>query len=301
MSEKGPLTSALGLPALSLLYASVIWGWSFPVTKDLFQFIDPISFTAYSFILSGLGVLLIEYFWHGVHFSFRWKEGLALGVLLVLVELPQAIGLGESSSQNTAFISNSGLLFLPFLGWILMRDRLYLRHLYALAICAIGLYLITGGVSALVVGDAWLFLAALFMPIFLAYSAKFEREGSSDLMMLTAQQFILAGLVSLVFIPDYSAIINMPGDAWTSFLMITFLATFLPYFFVQWAERRVHMVTATFIYALEPVFGGLFAWTLGGESVTALKVCGAFLVLLALLISQLHTRHVAEYVKARYQ
>ena len=50
------------------------------------------------------------------------------------------------------------------------------------------------------------------------------------------------------------------------------------------------LVGATFIYALEPLFGGIFAWTLGGEPVTAWKIFGGFLVVTALIISQLHWR-----------
>ena len=277
-------------PSLALLYTVVIWGWSFPFTKALFVYIDPISFTAYGFLLSG-GALFVVSWWRGHrNFFYRWKEGLLLGVLLFLVELPQAIGLGLSSSQNTVFISNSGLLLLPFLAYFMVREKIFPRHFIALALCFVGLYYITGGVGHLGIGDAWLIFVMPMVPLYLAYSGKLAREQKNDLILLCAQQYIVAGALSVVWIPHFHTVLAMPPSAVVNFFLVTFLATFLPYFFIQWAEKKISLVTATFIYALEPLFGGMFAWTVGGEPVTTWKIFGGFLVVLALIISQLHWR-----------
>lgn len=280
------------MPPLALLYTVVIWGWSFPFTKALFVYIDPIAFTAYGFLLSGAALLIISWLRGHKNFFYRWKEGLLLGTLLCLVELPQTIGLGLTSSQNTVFISNSGLLLLPFLAYVMMHEKIYPRHLLALMLCFLGLYFVTGGIGQLGIGDLWLVFVMPMVPLYLVYAGKYERERKSDLVLLCAQQYIIVGVLSLVFVTNFRAAFTMPPHAMVNFFLVTFLATFLPYFFVQWAEGKMLLVGATFIYALEPLFGGIFAWTLGGEPVTILKVFGGLLVVCALIISQLHWRDI---------
>lgn len=279
-------------PSLALLYTVVIWGWSFPFTKALFVYIDPVSFTAYGFLLSGIALFVVSWARGHRNFFYRWKEGVLLGVFLCLVELPQTIGLGLSSSQNTVFISNSGLLLLPFLAYFMMREKIFPRHLIALALCFLGLYYVTGGISQLGRGDLWLVFVMPMVPLYLVYSGKYEREQKNDLVLLCAQQYLVTGLIAMVWIPDFHTAFFMPPAAIANFLLVTFLATFLPYFFVQWAEEKISLVAATFIYALEPLFGGIFAWTLGGEPVTSRKIFGGFLVVVALIISQLRWHDV---------
>ena len=157
------------LPGLALLYTVVVWGWSFPFTKALFIYVDAITFTAYAFLLSGIALLVISATLGNLSFFYRWKEGLLLGILLCLVELPQTIGLGESSAQNTVFISNSGLLLLPFLAYVMMKEKIFSRHIAALLLCFLGLYYVTGGITELVRGDLWLVFAAPMVPLYLVY------------------------------------------------------------------------------------------------------------------------------------
>ncbi len=292
-------TFARIVPVLALLYVVVVWGWSFPFTKSLFQYIDPESFVGWGFIASGLLMALIamrEGRWNLLE---RWPMGVTLGLLLCGVELPQAIGLDGSSAQNTAFISNAGILLVPFIAYVIAGERLRSRQFFALIICAIGLWYFTGGITALVSGDFWLFLTALVLPIYLVLLGREEKKHPGNLLVSIMQQFLVAGIISVYFAEETWKIFALGAPQMADFLLVTFLATFLPYFFVEWAEGKVHMITATFIFILEPLFGGLFAWTLGNEAATTAKYIGATLIILALIISQLHPRELWSLIKGK--
>ena len=273
------------LPTLALLIVAISWGWSFAFTKEIFQYIGPIAFTAYSFLVPSTIFFAIAIYKKNWNILYRIKEGAFLGALLCLVELPQTIGLFESSAQNTAFISNSGILLLPLFGYFVLREKLRAQHIYALILCALGIYVFTGGIDHLISGDYWLFLSAIGMPLYFGFSAKYEREWKSDIYLLCGQQFFVCGAIAFLFIEKTPVVWSQP--LLINFVLIAFFANLLPYFLAQWAERKVTTVLATFVYTLEPIFGGYFAWTIGHEIITRNKIIGGLLIVLAMLISQI--------------
>ena len=96
----------------------------------------------------------------------------------------------------------------------------------------------SGGVGYLGSGDAWLIVVMPMVPLYLAYSGKLAPEQKNNLILLCAQQYIVAGALSVVWIPHFHTVLAMPPSAVVNFFLVTFLATFLPYFFIQWAEKK---------------------------------------------------------------
>ena len=67
-----------------------------------------------------------------------------------------------------------------------------------------------------------------------------------------------------------------------------FLALFptLSAFVIQMYAQKIRTpLRVSLIFALEPVFAALFAWTLGNEAVVTHRAIGGFLIFLALLLS----------------
>jgi drug/metabolite transporter (DMT)-like permease len=70
--------------------------------------------------------------------------------------------------------------------------------------------------------------------------------------------------------------------------VVVFLAVFpsLSAFFIQFkAQELSSPVKVSVILATEPVFAGIFAWTLGGETFIPLRAFGGLLIFLAMIVS----------------
>ncbi|MBI4160458.1 MAG: EamA family transporter [Candidatus Yanofskybacteria bacterium] len=276
-------------PRIALFLVSFLWGISFVFTKGYLEVLNPITFTAYSFLISGLFFLLIV-FYQGKKFSFRLREGILLGVLLFFLEVPQMIGLSLTTAANTAFISVFGILLIPFLERVLYKHKIKLTTFIALITAFSGAYFLTGGIEHFSAGDIWVVIGAIGCLFYMVYSDNFEKEKKSDMAVLCSQQFIIVGAISLfVAIVSRAPLgLQIPDGSWMPFIALTFFFTLIPYLLLQWAERYADEVKITFYNALEPLVGGVAAWTIGAEKATPPMVFGGGLIILALVISEYH-------------
>ncbi len=163
------------LPRIALFLVSFLWGISFVFQKGYLKVLNPITFTAYTFLVLGflfLGIVLFK----GKKFSFRLREGILLGAMLFLLEAPQSIGLLRTTAANTAFITALGVLLIPFLERVLYKHKIRLVTLIALAIAFLGTHLLTGGIQNFNEGDIWVVVAALGALFYMVFSEHFEKE-----------------------------------------------------------------------------------------------------------------------------
>lgn len=284
-------------PRIALFSVSLLWGISFVFTKGYLHVLNPITFTAYSFLISGVFFLCIvlfrdrfDWFTANKKISFRLREGVLLGILLFFLEMPQTIGLSETTAANTAFITALGVLLIPFLERALYGHKIRLFTIAALAIAFWGTHLLTGGIQHFNEGDIWIVIAAIGCLFYMVYSDHFEKEKSSDMAVLCSQQFLTIGIISLfvAFISRAPLGLQTSDGSWTPLVVLTILFTFIPYLLLQWAERYADEIKITFYSILEPLIGGIAAWTIGAEKATPSMVFGGALIVLAIAFSEYH-------------
>ena len=152
--------------------AAVLWGASYAVQKPLLDHIDPVVFTFWNFFLSGIlffGYALIK----RIPLTFRWREGIVLGFFLCGMEILEMVGLHMTSSARTVFLTNVGMLIIPYVGWIFFKDRVKVEDGLAIAIAILGMYMLVGGVRGFSWGDAILLLSAFSSAFYFIYSEFF--------------------------------------------------------------------------------------------------------------------------------
>ena len=272
---------------LALFFVSFFWGVSFIFTKQYLEVIHPLLFTAWTFLLAGGIFFILAKGRSKQPLTFRLREGMILGVFLFFLEAPQMIGLSETSAANTAFITSLGILLIPLAEWVIYRRAVTLYTWLALLVAGFGLYYLTGGIGVMNRGDAWVILAALGCMLYMVYSDHYEKEERSDLFVLCTQQFLTVGLLALgmAFLTQVSIVV-IPSHLYMPLVYLTLFFTFVPYLLIQWAERYASEVEVTFYGILEPVIGGIAAWTIGRESPTLMMVIGGILVIGALIVSE---------------
>lgn len=279
------------IPLIAVFCVALSWGWSFSYVKGVLDVIPPLVFVGWSFLLSGLFFFVVAVF-RGEPLLFRWREGLVLGFFLFLLEGLQKIGLSGTSAGNTAFISEIGILVIPIMEWLFFKKFLRRAHVFALILAFFGLYELTGGIHHLTSGDLFVLACAFACAAYIMITDRYEKESASNIITLCAQQFLFVAAISF----SCASVLDVPivihdTHAITQLVFLTIITMLFPYFLVQWAQRYVNDMRAAFTYSLEPVFGGAFAWTIGGEQATPWMLVGAVCMFSAMIIVQYQNVH----------
>ena len=267
-----------------LLYASAIWGSTFFLVKSALADIDPVIMVGYRFLLAGL-ILLVFLKITGRSFFVGLGRAAFLSVILFLLYIPQTIGLEYTTASNSGFITGLFVAFVPVFLRIIFKRRPTLMELIASIISLGGLWILTGGMSDINIGDILTLGAAMTYALHVLYSDKYMKAGI-DPYVISCQQFLMVGLLSLVT----ALVFDLPfGIGSTSAgLVVIFLALFptLSAFVIQMlAQRITSPLRVSLIFALEPVFAAMFAWTLGGETIVQHRALGGLLIFTALVVS----------------
>lgn len=261
--------------------AAMLWGVSFAFQKPLLEEVSPYNFTFWNFFVSGV-VLLIVAMTKKSNLMYRIKEGFVLGTLLAGMEIFQMVGLKYASAADTAFISNLGMLLIPYFGWVLYRHKVSAFSNATLLLAVVGLYLLVGGPTGFGFGQLMLLLSAASMALYFLYTERFSGERHSHLLVLLVQQFFTTSIIC-------AAIVFFSGDSFSvvegirvNFFWQVIAFTALPYMLIQWASRWAdEMVAAIYDGVVEPLFGAIGAWVIMVEPTTRESVIGAFIMVTA--------------------
>lgn len=269
-----------------LFYAAAIWGSTFFIVKGALDDIDPVVMVAYRFLLAGVA-LLIYLLVRKKSLRAGWGRALFLSIILWILYITQTVGLKFTTASNSGFITGLFVLFTPLFLLLLFRRRPNLMELTASGLSVAGLWVLTGGMSDVNLGDLLTIVSAMAYALHVLYSDKFMKAGF-DPYLFSCQQFLLVGslsmLTALVF--DLPFAIGSASVMWVV-LFLAFFPTLSAFVIQMLAQRITSPVKVTLIFALEPVFAALFAWTLGEEGFIAHRAVGGLLIVIALTISGL--------------
>ncbi len=280
--------------------AALLWGASYAIQKPLLDHINPVSFTFWNFLLSVL--LFLPYaFFKKIPLLHRWREGLVLGIFVSGMEILEMVGLNLTTSANTVFLTNLGMLIIPYVGYAMYRYRIKRADNVAILVAIVGMYFLVGGMSGFGVGEFILLLSALSSAFYFIYSERFERERATHITALCIQQFLIITAICLlwsVFDPNTSLVVAQPY--WWPLLWQTLLFTTIPYGIIQWASRWAdEMVATLYDGVVEPLTGAIMSWAVFHEATTPLQVAGGILMIVSFVLAALITKRHFIYMTLR--
>ncbi len=269
---------------------AVLWGASYAIQKPLLDSIDPVVFTFWNFFLSGL-VFVIYALIKKIPLTYRWREGLILGFFLCGMEILEMVGLKLTSSANTVFLTNLGMLIIPYVGWLFFKNKVKIENAIAVAIATVGMYMLVGGVSGFSVGDGILLLSALASAFYFIYSERFEAERARHITTLCVQQFFVISLVCLVISIFSGNSFAVEPQIQLQLLWQVALFTTIPYAIIQWASRYAdEMIAVVYDGVVEPLTGAILSWIIFIEATSVTKVIGGMLMILAFMFASIFSR-----------
>lgn len=273
------------LSELGLLYAAAIWGSTFFIVKWAVGVVDPLALVAWRFSIAAV-LMALWLVWLRRPLFRDFKPGLVLGLILGLLYVAQTVGLVYTRASNSGFITGLFIVFVPLCAWLMYRRAPRINHLLAVLVALVGLWLLTGGVQGINIGD-WITLAsAVTYALHVLLAGEYMKRGA-DPVALNFQQILVTALFGLVMLSAFQRPLTVGSAA--AWWVIVFLAVFptVSAFVIQlFAQQVVDPARTSLIFTMEPVFAAAFAFTLGGEGIVALRVAGGALIVAAMLVSE---------------
>jgi drug/metabolite transporter (DMT)-like permease len=214
--------------------------------------------------------------------TLRW--GLEMGLYMFLGFAFQAIGLQSTTASKSGFLLYLNVKFVPLLAYLLLGRRLTVSTVLSAVAAFAGTALlatngqqISFGTSNLNVGDAWSVLAAMASAMFIL---RLERASVEvrDAAALNAASLWTVTLLSFVWwTSNHRGSLNLLNDMvreasgllqahLPELLYLSVVATALTNWIQTVAQRDVPAERASIIYAMDPVYGAVFAHLWLGEN-----------------------------------
>ncbi len=274
------------LADLGLLYAAAIWGSTFFIVKESLKHIDPVMLVGYRFLLAAIILGFIVYFQKKRLFN-NWKHGFVLGFILWLLYISQTIGLKYTTASNSGFITGLFILFVPIFSMMFFRTKLSIAKLFSVFLALLGLWLLTGGLKEINIGDMLTLIAAVTYAFHILFADKYIKK-KSDPYVLSFQQFFFIGVLSIIT----GIVFQLPTSFGTinTLRVVLFLTLFptVSAFVIQLiAQKYTTPVKVALIFSMEPVFAAVFAWTLGNEVFIRNRAMGGLIIVIAMILSEL--------------
>lgn len=274
------------LPRLALLGATFVWGATFVVNQRALADLPVFHLIAFRFALSTL--LLLPLARKSRPAPALWRDGLIIGGLLFTGFVLQTYGLLWTTPSRSAFLTGLSVVLVPFFGRLAGRP-LPIGPLLGSLCAALGLWVLyrpeTGSVP-FGRGDLLTVIASVVFALYvLGIESAVRRHGVGPLAVLQFGTVAALSLPSLLLQPLTAA--EFTPYAVGALLVTGVLGTALAFLCQLYAQQHLSAVESGVILTLEPIIAALTSVFLGAERWTSSLVFGGFLVVGAMLISEL--------------
>lgn len=283
---------------LGLALVAVLWGAGFVAVKDAVNDVAPFYLIAARFVISGL-VLSIFYFKRLKGAKIQdIKGGILVGIFLFLGFTTQTIGALYTTAGKQAFLTGVNVVIVPFMAWIMYRNRLDIYSVIASILCLIGIgFLTLKGGNGINLGDLLTLACAFFFAGHITMLGHWSKR--ADLAVLTVTQMLTTGFLALVCALLFESFPSqISRETYGSMLYIIAVCTLFCFSIQTIAQKYTTASHTSIILCLEAVFGSIFAIIFHGDVFTPTMLVGCLLILIGIIIAEtklefLHGRLVA--------
>lgn len=290
---------ALDRPTLALIGVTAIWGSTFVVVKDAVEQMPVTDFLTWRFGLAALVMLALRPRSVAALSPPGRRAGVIVGCALGAGYLLQTLGLQHTSAAVSGFITGMFVVLTPLGSALLLRSRIPLSAWGAVALATVGLALLSlhgfavGYGELLTLGCAAAF--ALHIVGLGQWASQHDAFGLAVVQLATTA--LLCGAVA---VPG-GLVVPPSASVWGALAVTALGATALAFVVQTWAQSLMAPTRAAVIMTMEPVFSGIFAVAVAGETLGLRTLLGAVLVLAAMLLTEVGPRRGAEGAVTRLE
>ena len=275
---------------LVLLGVVVIWGYTFPVIKDVLNLIPPFTFLTYRFFLA-VSIIYLLFRNHFRKVDFRaMRKGFLIGLFLFMGYFGQTVGTQFTTATKTAFITGISVILVPIIAFFWIQERLHRNAVIGVILAMAGLWLMNsnGTIYHINIGDSLVFLGAIGFALYIItvdiYTRKFDYVQLVFMQLSTV--FLLSCLVA-VFNEKEALHFSYPSSVWWAIIINGIFATALAFYLQNRFQQYSTPTRIAIIFSAEPVFGGIFSYFLLGETIGIFGILGGLAIFTGMFIAQI--------------
>lgn len=284
------------LPELTLVAATMVWGWTFLITQRALADSGPLFFVGLRFAAAALLLAMVNGRRMKGITRPEWKAGLLVGGAMMLGYTLQGVGLQTIPSSKSAFITALYVPLVPLLMLVFLRKPPRIMAWIGVGVAFVGLALLAGPQDAAIKlgkGEIVTLIGAVAMAGEILLISAFASQ--VDARRVAVIQLAVVSLLAFAAM----LLTGEKAPTLSANLLISAIGLGVASAFIQvamnWAQRTVPATRATFIYASEPVWAGLVG-RVAGERLPPVALLGAALIVASVIISELKLRRVKRQV-----
>lgn len=286
---------------LLLLITAFLWGTTFVAQSLGSDHVGAFTYNAGRFITTGIILLIISFIRKGKvkehipnNKSVKWIFIISIfvGVALFLGSTFQQLGINITKSPSkSGFISSLYMVFVPIIGYFIKKKPKPIIWVYLL-IAIIGSYLISiNGEFKLEFGDILTMICAVMFAVQIVLVDIINPY--IDSIKLSATQFIVAGILSTIFML-FTENVNF-DDIYLALPAIMYAAIFsgcIAYTLQIIGQKYTEATIASMIMSLESVFALISGVIILKEELTFRLIIGCSLIFIAVICAQIDFKKV---------
>ena len=274
---------------LLLLTVAIAWGITFLMVQEAIDSTPVYSFLFFRFGLASVLMFFIAYKYIKEITVKTILYGFLLGIFLFLGFATQTFALVHTKSSIVAFITGLNVICVPFLAYLIFKDKVRTNVLIATLVAVFGLYLLTlSGVLTLGKGEFLSLICALLFALHIIFTGKFAKEINVYLLVLF--QLITVTILSLSFsliLDNTTFLIEYDYTFFKAVIVTAVFATVYAFLVQTYMQQFTTATKTAIIFTMEPVSAAIFAYLTVSEILTITQIWGAVLIILATLIAEI--------------
>jgi len=261
-----------------MVVTTILWGGSFVFNKIGFREIAPFTFMFLRFSLATviMACIVVKRL-PGMNRQIM-KKGTLVGLALSAANLTFVLGVNGTSVSRAGFLNNLFVLIIPFLCFVVWRERVSRITSVGVFMAVAGLAsLARGGEAGFNSGDLLSMISALFIALHIITVSKLLKD--EDVYLVTLVQFAVVALagaiLSLLFDPPFRSFGAV--STWTVIYCAVFPTVICCTLQNTW-QRYSTPAQAGLVYTLDPIWSMMGGFVLLGERLTLVEWAGCALI-----------------------
>ena len=273
------------LPLAVLVLVTVVWGVTFVQIKDALVLYPLFAFLAVRFAIAVL-VLVVP---AAGRLRSLGRDGLvagaALGGLLAAGYALQTAGLHRTTVSAAGFVTGMYVVLTPVFAFALFRMRIARAVWLGVGLAVVGLAMLSGVSAGSVSGDLLVLAGAALYALQIVLMERLAPR-YDPLAFTTAE--MAAAFVGFAVVAVAAGQVEVPHGAtvWGALLVTGVFASAFGYLVQAWAQQRTSAARTALVFALEPVFAGIFGYALAGDRLGAVGWAGCAVILCGIAVSE---------------
>ncbi|MCQ4635756.1 DMT family transporter [Anaerovorax odorimutans] len=284
------------LAALGIIVCTLMWGAGFPAlkaTEDLPAFL----IIAIRFIIAAIFLSAV------FHRRFRLlnrtvvKNAFILSFLIFIMYVFATVGIRYTTSSKASFFSCLGFVIIPFLNWMIYKQKISKITVASVAMCLAGIFLLSYSSDmglSFALGDIICIggsLAGSLQIVFLDRMTKDERNDPTLLSVLMMIFIAVYGSIAAVFTGAWQ--VRPAGFDWCVLIFIGLFCTAIAYLLQAVGQKYVPSTRVGIMCALEPASGAIFSAVLLGEQLGLFGWAGGAVIIASLVFMEVMSARTA--------